>query len=365
MNLYDSPFATYLAGLVQSPSDAGAPFAPRGTYAVLGSELPGRIVTIVNGVAADRQDRLSTHNYVISVTVQSATFNGDALIVRSCERPGARVNWHLVRSGDFGTAPIKMYATPAQAVFGMSGTIVDVSRTAGVSIAPMSVTVNTVFLKTAVSIIEASVERVRTTPTPTPTTTCAPMRVARGEMSAVRTRLPEPLCEIPSTLAPPPRTLRGGAPGSPGDKGDKGDRGEQGEQGEMGLTEGSFASYTSDHPGTLTRGMAVCVIGGMLRRATSLTSASSKCIGFVYEDALLQGEVGRIQTDGNFVTTALMWDDATSMLGGLASGSMYYLTATGAIQPFYPTTSGSYLAPVGVALDSTTLRIEINPTILL
>lgn len=123
-------------------------------------------------------------------------------------------------------------------------------------------------------------------------------------------------------------------------------------------------SYVSDHPGTLTRGMAVCLINGVLRRATS-AAGFSKCIGLVFEDVILQGTFGRVQTDGNAVATALMWNDATGMTGGLAQGQIYFLSATGAITPFPPTVSGSYLAPIGIALDNTTMRIELNPTIIL
>jgi hypothetical protein len=83
------------------------------------------------------------------------------------------------------------------------------------------------------------------------------------------------------------------------------------------------------------------------------------------EEELLQGVVGRVQTDGNIETTALMWEQATDMVGGLATGESYFLTETGAIQPFAPTVPGQYVVPVGTALDNTTLRIEMNPSILL
>lgn len=123
-------------------------------------------------------------------------------------------------------------------------------------------------------------------------------------------------------------------------------------------------SYTSDHPGTLTRGMAVCLVNGMLRRATS-QSPFHLVAGLVFEDSILQGQSGRIQTDLNFITTVQMWDVATGMLGGLSPNQFYFLSATGEITPFAPTYPGNYVSSVGFALNSTTLRLCYTLPILL
>lgn len=72
--------------------------------------------------------------------------------------------------------------------------------------------------------------------------------------------------------------------------------GPQGVPGPSGLNAGEIttASYVSNHPGTLTKGMAVCLVNGMLRRASS-AAGFQKAIGFVYEaahthlEAVLQG----------------------------------------------------------------------------
>lgn len=119
-------------------------------------------------------------------------------------------------------------------------------------------------------------------------------------------------------------------------------------------------SYVSDHPGTLTMGMAVCLIAGQLRRATN-ASPYNVPIGLLYEDTLLQGVAGRVQTDLNLTMPALAWGDATGMVGGLAPGQIYFLTSTGAITPFAP--SVGYIVPVGLALSSTTFRISFNSSV--
>ena len=146
--------------------------------------------------------------------------------------------------------------------------------------------------------------------------------------------------------------------------------GAQGPQGIAGVSSGTAIdelvrpSYISDHPGTLTKGMAVCLINGMLRRATSVAPFHN-VIGLVFEDTLAQGVSGRVQTSTNITTTSLTWDIATGMVGGLSSGQMYFLTSTGAITPFPPTSTNNYIIPVGLALSSVTIRISFNSSVLI
>ena len=120
-------------------------------------------------------------------------------------------------------------------------------------------------------------------------------------------------------------------------------------------------SYVSDHVGTLSKGMVVCLVGGMLKRATN-ASPYNVPIGLLYEDTLAQGVAGRVQTDLNLTTTTLAWDAATGMVGGLSQNQTYYLGPSGAMTPYAPSTN--YVVPVGVALNSTTFRIGFNLTIL-
>lgn len=123
-------------------------------------------------------------------------------------------------------------------------------------------------------------------------------------------------------------------------------------------------SYVSDHPGTLYKGAPVALVSGYARRATSV-APYHKIIGLVFDASITQGMAGRIQTDGMITNTALAWDTVTGMVGGLSPGSTYFLSSSGYITPFAPTQEGEYLVPVGIALDSTTLRIELNTSILL
>lgn len=141
-------------------------------------------------------------------------------------------------------------------------------------------------------------------------------------------------------------------------------KGETGQRGLSGQDAATLMSYESNDPVTLRKGMAACLISGKIFRAKS-TAPYQKVIGLVYDDSTTPGMAGRVQTDGVITNTALGWDEATGMIGGLSPGSTYYLTPTGAITPFAPTTPGQYVVPVGIALDNTSFRIELNPSILL
>jgi len=121
-------------------------------------------------------------------------------------------------------------------------------------------------------------------------------------------------------------------------------------------------SYVSGHPGTLTKGMAVCLVAGLLRRATNFPPFNN-VLGLLYEGNLNEGVSGRVQTGGSFTAVVSEWEAATGLVGGLSPQQTYFLTGTGAIQPFAPDTN--YITPVGLALTSTTLRIGFNTSVLL
>lgn len=158
----------------------------------------------------------------------------------------------------------------------------------------------------------------------------------------------------------------------------QGPQGPQGPQGAAGATGATGAagtgavdfdsatrpSYVSGHEGTMTRGMAVCLVNGLLRRATSVAPFHI-VIGLLLEDSLEQGVSGRIQSDLIFTTTTNMWDSATGMAGGLSPNQLYFLTSTGAITPYPPTAQGQYVVSVGIALDSTSLKLGNDRAILL
>jgi len=74
-------------------------------------------------------------------------------------------------------------------------------------------------------------------------------------------------------------------------------------------------------------------------------------------------DYGDVQTTGLFTATTGEWDAVTNQTGGLSQGETYYLYGAGSLATTPPTTG--YIAPVGVAISTTKLRIGIKTTILL
>lgn len=151
-----------------------------------------------------------------------------------------------------------------------------------------------------------------------------------------------------------------------GQQGVQGPAGDVGPAGPPGASAGQpvTTSYVSAHPTPLLRGMPVCVVSGQLRRATSI-GPYAEAVGLVYDEVIVEGAAGRVQTGGTMTLTALEWDAVTDMLGGLAPEQTHFLTATGAMTPFPAEDAGQYIAPIGYAVSATEFLIDIDSRILL
>ena len=114
---------------------------------------------------------------------------------------------------------------------------------------------------------------------------------------------------------------------------------------------------------TITIGTPVYSSSGF-KRAKADSSSTTKVIGLAFEDTSAAGS-GRIQTVGIITATTGEWDIVTGDSGGLTPNTLYYLSETtaGKLKLIAPTTG--YVSPVGIAVSSTQLRIEILNTILL
>ncbi len=100
------------------------------------------------------------------------------------------------------------------------------------------------------------------------------------------------------------------------------------------------------------------------RRAKADSSSTNKVIGLAYEDTD-SSDPGRIQVTGIITATTGEWDVVTGDSGGLTPNTLYYLSeiTSGKLKAVAPTTG--YVSPIGVAISTTQLRIEILNTILL
>lgn len=70
-------------------------------------------------------------------------------------------------------------------------------------------------------------------------------------------------------------------------------------------------------------------------------------------------EAVRLQTRGNLTLTLAEWDAVGLSSTGLVANTLYYLSGTvGEITATKPATTGDHVVSIGVALSTTTLRID-------
>ena len=99
-----------------------------------------------------------------------------------------------------------------------------------------------------------------------------------------------------------------------------------------------------------------------VKRARANADGTSRVVGFA-RAAHVAGNSGSIQTNGVLTLTTAEWDAITGDSGGLTFNTRYYLsTATaGRLQTTAPTGSGNWNKPVGIALSTTEMLINIEP----
>ncbi len=100
------------------------------------------------------------------------------------------------------------------------------------------------------------------------------------------------------------------------------------------------------------------------RRAKADSSTTNKVIGLAFEDTDAANS-GRIQVTGIFTATTGEWDVVTGDSGGLTPNTLYYLSeaVAGKLKTTAPVTG--YVSPVGIAVSTTQMKIEILNTVLL
>jgi hypothetical protein len=102
--------------------------------------------------------------------------------------------------------------------------------------------------------------------------------------------------------------------------------------------------------------------------ARSNAAATARTIGLVATSpSIAAAATGVVALEGPLIATTAQWDAVTGQTGGLTAGSAYFLdaAAAGKLTTAAPTTVGQFVAPVGTAIDTITMMIEIDTTILL
>lgn len=96
-------------------------------------------------------------------------------------------------------------------------------------------------------------------------------------------------------------------------------------------------------------------------KAGAAAAATSRVVGLMQSVSTGSGVSGFIQKDGVLTATTGQWDAVAGTTGGLAFGTLYYLSGTaGLLTATAPTASGSYVLCMGTALSTTELEINFS-----
>lgn len=96
--------------------------------------------------------------------------------------------------------------------------------------------------------------------------------------------------------------------------------------------------------------------------ALANTNLTRRAIGLVADASINNSATGNFVTSGLFTASTAQWDAATGQTGGLTPNTDYYVSATvaGRLTTVAPSTTGQWVQPVGVALNSTQLTVNIT-----
>lgn len=126
----------------------------------------------------------------------------------------------------------------------------------------------------------------------------------------------------------------------------------------------SVVSATNGEGASIAIGKAVYISAGDTVRLANANAGSTKnVVGLVYDASIASSATGSISTTGVVTATTGQWDAVTGQTGGLTAGSKYYLSnSTAGNLTTTPPTTG-YIAPVGFALSTTKMILNIGPTV--
>lgn len=128
----------------------------------------------------------------------------------------------------------------------------------------------------------------------------------------------------------------------------------------VGVTSEFQADFTSSLPFTPVVGTPVIVAPDETANpANANTDVFAVGLITAIDDSGILPRV-TVRTSGTVVLTADEWDEVTGQVGGLTSGSLYFLddVSNGGLETTAPSASGTFVCQVGVAINATTLLLS-------
>jgi hypothetical protein len=123
---------------------------------------------------------------------------------------------------------------------------------------------------------------------------------------------------------------------------------------------------TNDESGSIVIGTPVYNdAAGGVKKAKADAIGTTKVMGLVSDVTIAASGTGQIATSGILTATTGQWDAVLGTSGGLAFGTVYYLSAAtaGLGTSTAPSTTGQYVQRLGIALSTVDMKIDIGPLI--
>jgi hypothetical protein len=124
-------------------------------------------------------------------------------------------------------------------------------------------------------------------------------------------------------------------------------------------------TLTNEDASSLVIGTPVYTFNdGGVKKAKADVEATTNVIGLAIE-TIAAAATGEVQTEGVLAATTGQWDAITGQTGGLTPDGIYYLSeaTAGMLTVTAPTTG--YVAPVGIAVSTTQLKLNVLTTVLI
>lgn len=135
------------------------------------------------------------------------------------------------------------------------------------------------------------------------------------------------------------------------------------------INAGSIPQYTNgESSASLTLGMPVYMSASdTVKRAEANAIGTAFVIGLCNDSTITASSLGGIATSNIVMGTTAQWDAVAGTTGGLTANTMYFLSPStpGYLTSTAPSTVGQYIAPVGIGISTTEMKINILMPILL
>lgn len=130
-----------------------------------------------------------------------------------------------------------------------------------------------------------------------------------------------------------------------------------------------FLTVQNESGGSLVIGTPIYFTGtaNEVDNAKADALATARVAGLVSDVSIADASPGGALTNGRLTATTTQWDAITGQTGGLTPGDKYYLdpATAGKLTATPPSADGQVMAPIGQAVSSTVMSVDVDRIVVL